>query len=117
MNADIMLDRWSQLRSEAQRRWSKLSDMDLDKTRGQADKLVDLVEERYGYGRRKAEKQVDKFMRRYGDKPQEISKNLMDGARDLVNDKPWVTLLVAIVLLGIAANFFVRPNVRRYSGF
>ncbi len=117
MNADVMLDRWDQLRSEAQRRWSKLSDLDLDSTRGQADKLVNLVEERYGYGRRKAQKQVKKFMRRYGDKPQEISQGLMDGARDLLNDKPWIGLLFVILLLGIAANLLVRPNLRRYPGF
>ena len=66
MNTDILQGKWRQLKGEARVQWGKLTDDDLDQVQGQAEKLVGLVQERYGYDRQQAEREVDSFVQRYG---------------------------------------------------
>jgi uncharacterized protein YjbJ (UPF0337 family) len=66
MNTDILQGKWRQLKGEARVQWGKLTDDDLDQVQGQAEKLVGLVQERYGYDRDRAEQEVDRFVQRYG---------------------------------------------------
>ena len=53
MNTDILQGKWRQLKGEARVQWGKLTDDDLDQVQGQAEKLVGLVQERYGYDRQR----------------------------------------------------------------
>ena len=39
---------------------------DIDKVGGSAERLVGLIQERYGYAKQKAEAEVDSFLARYG---------------------------------------------------
>lgn len=66
MNSDILQGKWRQLKGEARIQWGKLTDDDLDQVQGQAEKLVGLVQERYGYNRDQAEREVDSFVARHG---------------------------------------------------
>jgi len=66
MNSDILQGKWRQLKGEARTQWGKLTDDDLDQVQGQAEKLVGLVQERYGYNRDQAQREVDTWVERYG---------------------------------------------------
>jgi len=66
MNSDILQGKWRQLKGEARTQWGKLTDDDLDQVQGQAEKLVGLVQERYGYNRDQAQREVDTWWQRYG---------------------------------------------------
>lgn len=61
MNLDILKGNWKQFKGEVQKQWGKLTDDDLDVIAGERDKLVGRIQERYGYARDEAEKQVDEF--------------------------------------------------------
>ena len=67
MNADILAGKWKQVQGEVKKQWGKLTDDDLVMVEGQKDKLVGLVQERYGYAREKAEHEVDEFFEKYSD--------------------------------------------------
>jgi uncharacterized protein YjbJ (UPF0337 family) len=60
MNKDIFLGKWKQLRGQLKVAWGKLTDDDMDKVAGNYDKLVGLLQERYGYTREQAEAEVDR---------------------------------------------------------
>lgn len=62
LNADILEGKWKQLKGKAQQQWGKLTNDDLDKISGKREELVGLVQERYGYAKAKAEKEVDAFL-------------------------------------------------------
>jgi uncharacterized protein YjbJ (UPF0337 family) len=64
MNSDIIKGKWLQLKGEVKNQWGKLTDDDLDRIEGNSDKLVGLLQERYGYQRDQAEKEVDQFLSR-----------------------------------------------------
>jgi uncharacterized protein YjbJ (UPF0337 family) len=67
MNRDVLEGKWKQLKGEARRQWGKLTDDELDMIAGDKDKLVGLVQERYGYAREKAAEEVDEFLNRRHD--------------------------------------------------
>jgi len=61
MNADVLKGQWHQLKGEVKSRWGKLTDDDLDRTSGDAEKLIGRLQERYGYARDQAKREVDDF--------------------------------------------------------
>ena len=64
MNTDVLAGKWKQLKGEVKRQWGKLTDDELDQVEGNRDKLVGLVQERYGYARDQASREVDEFLNR-----------------------------------------------------
>jgi uncharacterized protein YjbJ (UPF0337 family) len=67
MNEDILKGKWRQLKGEVKSQWGKLTDDDLDRVEGDAEKLIGRVQERYGYQREDAKREVDDFFRRHSD--------------------------------------------------
>jgi uncharacterized protein YjbJ (UPF0337 family) len=69
MNEDILKGKWRQLKGEVKSQWGKLTDDDLDRAEGDTEKLIGRVQERYGYQRDEAKREVDDFVRRHQDIP------------------------------------------------
>jgi uncharacterized protein YjbJ (UPF0337 family) len=65
MNKDQLKGKWHQLKGEAKVQWGKLTDDDLDQAAGQTEKLIGLLQERYGYARERAELEVRAFEDRH----------------------------------------------------
>lgn len=63
MNWDIVEGNWKQLKGSAKEQWGKLTDDDLDVAAGKRDKLVGLVQEKYGKAKDEAEREVDDYFR------------------------------------------------------
>ncbi|MGO1369510.1 MAG: CsbD family protein [Senegalia sp. (in: firmicutes)] len=53
--------KWTQVKGEAQRKWGKLTNDDLDVIEGDREKLVGKLQERYDMSREEAEREVDSF--------------------------------------------------------
>lgn len=51
--------RWQQMKNEVQRRWDLLTDADIDDVHGNAERLIDALQVRYGYGRRTALREIN----------------------------------------------------------
>jgi len=63
MNADILEGEWKQMRGQVKGWWGKLTDDDLDRAEGKADRLVGLLQEKYGYSREKAEEEFNRRLK------------------------------------------------------
>ena len=68
INRDILAGKWKQMRGEIKTWWGKLTDDDFERIGGQKDKLVGLIQERYGYTREQAEQEIERRLQEYGDK-------------------------------------------------
>lgn len=66
MDANILKGKWHQLKGSVREKWGQLTDDDVDKVGGNAEQLVGLIQERYGYAKQRAEDEVDSFLARYG---------------------------------------------------
>ena len=69
VDENILKGKWRQLKGEVKSQWGKLTDDDLDRAEGDAEKLIGRVQERYGYQRDQAKREVDDFFRRHPDIP------------------------------------------------
>jgi uncharacterized protein YjbJ (UPF0337 family) len=58
MNWDIIEGKWKQMRGQAKQKWGKLTDDDLDQIGGKRDQLIGKLQERFGYERDRAEREV-----------------------------------------------------------
>ena len=64
MNQDVLKGKWMQMKGEVRRQWGKLTDDDIDQIQGNAEIMAGKLQERYGWGRDEAQREVDAFMRR-----------------------------------------------------
>ena len=65
MNTDILEGKWKQLRGEIRETWGELTDDELDQIAGKRDKLAGRLQEKYGWSKDEAERQIDDFLRKY----------------------------------------------------
>lgn len=61
-NKDALAGKWKQARGMLKQWWGKLTDDDMERISGHADVLIGKIQERYGYTREQAEKEVARFM-------------------------------------------------------
>ena len=64
MNQDILEGKWKQLAGEIRETWGELTDDEIDQIAGKRDKLAGKLQEKYGWSREEAERQIDDFLRR-----------------------------------------------------
>ena len=61
MNWDLIQGDWKQLTGKVKEKWGKLTDDDLTVIAGKRDQLAGVLQERYGYAKEQAEKELDEF--------------------------------------------------------
>jgi uncharacterized protein YjbJ (UPF0337 family) len=61
MNKDTLEGQWKQLSGKAKAAWGDLTDDDLTKVNGDAERLAGLIQERYGRTREEADREVKEF--------------------------------------------------------
>lgn len=65
MNQDVFEGKWKQVRGRVQEWWGDLTDDDLDRVEGKSDRMVGLLQEKYGYTRERAQQELDSRMREF----------------------------------------------------
>lgn len=65
MNEDIVKGKWKELRGKVRERWGKVTGDDVDRLKGSSDELIGLLQQRYGYEREQARKEVQEWAKRY----------------------------------------------------
>ncbi len=62
MNRDIAEGKWKQIKGVLRDKWGKLTDDDYDHVAGKRDRLIGKIQERYGYAKDQAEREVDSWI-------------------------------------------------------
>jgi uncharacterized protein YjbJ (UPF0337 family) len=68
MNWDQVKGNWKQFAGKVKAKWGKLTDDDLTVVAGKRDEFLGKIQERYGFAKDQAEREVDDFLRTL-DKP------------------------------------------------
>jgi uncharacterized protein YjbJ (UPF0337 family) len=63
MNWDTIQGKWKQLKGAARQRWAKLTDDDWESVGGKRDSLMGKLQERYGWSRDEAEREMSEWER------------------------------------------------------
>jgi uncharacterized protein YjbJ (UPF0337 family) len=64
LNTDILKGKWKEIKGDVKAKWGKLTDDDLLEIEGNEEKLVGLLQKKYGYAKEDAEKEYRDFMDR-----------------------------------------------------
>jgi len=62
MNSEVLRGRWNQIKGEIRTRFGKLTDDDMAQIQGEAEKMIGKLQERYGYKREQAERELTNFL-------------------------------------------------------
>ena len=71
MNKDIFEGKWKEMRGQIKEWWGKLTDDDLEQAAGNAEQIVGLLQQKYGYTREAAE---EEFNRRINEVKEVVEK-------------------------------------------
>ena len=83
MNEEISAGQWKQMRGDLKSWWGRLTDDELDLIGGHKDKLIGLVQERYGYARDHAVYEVEQRLKEFNAKTGGAIGNLTAKAQEL----------------------------------
>lgn len=61
MNWDIIEGKWKQLKGATKVKWGELTDDELDQIDGNKDKLAGKLQEKYGWTKDQADKEIDDY--------------------------------------------------------
>jgi len=73
MNQDIAEGKWKEMRGQVKEWWGKLTDDELEQAAGNAEQIVGLLQQKYGYTREAAE---DEFNRRIKEVKDAVDKKV-----------------------------------------
>ena len=61
MNEDTFKGQWNQFKGSLKQAWGDLTDDDMTHAEGSYDKFIGVLQERYGWERERAKREVDNF--------------------------------------------------------
>jgi uncharacterized protein YjbJ (UPF0337 family) len=85
MNSDNGDRPWRYLRGELKAWWAQLTDADLDQVADKKAQLVALVQERYGYTRERAQREVEQRLQEYQTSVSQLVGALTDTAQEMAS--------------------------------
>jgi uncharacterized protein YjbJ (UPF0337 family) len=65
MNKDILQGKRRELKGLVKEQWGRLTDDDLDRIEGQAERLVGILQQRYGFAKEQAEREYKRVMEKW----------------------------------------------------
>lgn len=63
MNWDIIEGKWNQVKGSVKEKWGDLTDDDLTQMNGKRENLQGKLQEKYGWTKEEAERQIDDFFK------------------------------------------------------
>ena len=63
MNNDILEGKWKQLKGSVQAKWGEITDDEFDQVKGNRERLIGLVQEKYGKKKDEVRKEVDDYFK------------------------------------------------------
>lgn len=106
MNKTVMKGKWHQTKGAMKEQWGRLTDDDVKMFLGEGEQLVGKLQERYGYTREQAEKEVADFL-------DDLHEDLpfteeREQAVETVREHPWFTGLffgsILLMITGYVLN-------------
>jgi len=62
MNEDILKGKWHEAKGAVKTKWGKLTDDDITQVSGNSEKLMGVLQTRYGYAKDKAQTEYNDFL-------------------------------------------------------
>ena len=78
INEETIKGKWNEIKGEIHTKWGKLTDDELEKSKGNVTSIAGLIQQRYGAKKQEVEDALEKIVSRFSQKSEEFKKNLRD---------------------------------------
>ncbi len=102
MNKEIFEGRWHELKGSIKEEWASITDKDLDKINGKAEKLIGYLEKNYGYTKEIAEEKIAEITKKTKKMYEQDGKKIIKACNHYIHDlettitkKPLQSALIA----------------------
>jgi uncharacterized protein YjbJ (UPF0337 family) len=82
MNEDTIKGKWREIKGEVQKTWGKLTDDELEATKGDAKSIGGLIQQRYADQKDSYKEKLNGIMRKYTDKKDAAVEDVKDKLRN-----------------------------------
>jgi uncharacterized protein YjbJ (UPF0337 family) len=79
MTTDTFEGQWRQMRGELRSWWGRISDSDFEKVAGKKDRLIGMLQEKYGYTREAAQQEMERRFKEYDERMRTSSATSKQG--------------------------------------
>jgi uncharacterized protein YjbJ (UPF0337 family) len=108
MNETVMKGKWHQVKGSVKKHWGRLTDDDIKMFLGEGEQLVGRLQERYGYSKERAEREVSDFIESL--KEDVTLSDARERSTKVVREHPWSAGLffagIALLIGGYLLNRF-----------
>lgn len=84
INEDTIKGKWLEIKGDIQKSWGKLTDDELDQTKGDLKSISGLIQQRYGDAKENYEEKVSGIFNRYADSVTEKKDQAVDSVRSTI---------------------------------
>lgn len=86
MNNDILSGKWTEVKGKLKEAFGKLTDDDLLQVQGSTDRILGVLQERYGYSKAQAQQEWTAFANRQRATADASSTEVMDSVKTTIAD-------------------------------
>jgi uncharacterized protein YjbJ (UPF0337 family) len=76
INEEVFKGKWNDIRGEIQTQWGKLTDSELDKTKGNVKSIFGIIQQRYGEKQLDIEEKLEKIAAKVAQKTEEVKRKI-----------------------------------------
>ena len=62
MNEDIIKGKWHEIKGQVKQQWAKVTDDEITKMKGSFEELQGILQQKYGYHKEQAQKEIQTFL-------------------------------------------------------
>ena len=81
MHEQTIKGKWQEIKGEVQKMWGKLTDSELEQTKGDSKAIAGLVRQRYGQSKEDFDKKFGQIVDRFSEKKDEITGNVKENLK------------------------------------
>ena len=77
-NQDQIKGKWKEIKGELRNTWGKITDDEFEQTKGDAEAISGLIQQKYGESKENLKDRLDKIYRTYGDARDQAAKDVKE---------------------------------------
>lgn len=76
MNEDTIKGKWLEVKGEILNQWGKMTDDELNQTKGNTASILGLIQQKYGNKKEEIQEKLEGILGRFNDKVEDVKENL-----------------------------------------
>jgi len=85
INEEILKGKWNEIKGEIRTQWGKMTDDELEKSKGNLTSITGIIQQRYGSKKEEVEKNLEKIVSRFSQKSEQIKNDLRNDNKQSAN--------------------------------